>query len=176
MTYDPKLIRDDEVVKRDGTNSLTDDWDVGDGRTVLLDEIQIRDTSGLSVSDTTGNVVAKITDEGNFSLKDGVGVSEFSSDTSLVQNSDTVIPTQKAIKTYVDTAIASLTLQKYTHTQATDSTTWVVIHNLGVQYVNVEVIDDLDEAMIPASIKFDSVNQLTITFSSPEQGFAVICG
>ena len=112
MAYDPKWIRDDDAVKRDGTNDLTGDWDIGDARKILLDELRIRDTSGLTVSDTTGNVVANITNNGLLSLGSGVGVNEFSSDTSLAQNSDAIIPTQKAIRSYVDTQIGDIQANK----------------------------------------------------------------
>ena len=110
MAYDPRLIRDDAAVKRDGANTLTSDWDIGDERKIILDELQVRDASGLTVSDTTGNVVAHITDLGGlFSLSRGVGIDEFSTDTTLSGNSDNVVPTEKATKTYIDTAISSFT-------------------------------------------------------------------
>jgi len=145
MAYDPKWIRDDAVVKRDGTNDLTGNWDVGDEKKIILDELQIRDTSGLKVTDTTGNVVANITDNGLFSLSNGVGVDEFSTDTTLIKNSDNVIPTEKAIKTYVDNAVVTGTSGTsgssgstaiaggFVHTQSSDSTEWTVYHILGPQ-------------------------------------------
>jgi hypothetical protein len=41
MSYDPKWIRDDAVVKRDGTNDLTGDWDVGiSQRIISIEELQ----------------------------------------------------------------------------------------------------------------------------------------
>ena len=102
MSYDPKWVRDDAVVKRDGTNDLTGDWDIGNQRKIVLDELQIRDASGLTISDTTANILVSVDNQtGLFSLKNGVGVNEFSTDSSLTQNSDNVIPTQSAVKTYV---------------------------------------------------------------------------
>jgi len=104
MAYDPKLIRDDAVVKRDGANILTDDWDIGDERRIILDELRIRDNSGFTITDTTGNTVAHITDsEGLFSLKQGIGIDEFSTDGTLTGDSDNAVSTEKAVKTYVDT-------------------------------------------------------------------------
>ena len=32
MSYNPKWVKGTEVVKRDGSNALTDDWDIGDTR------------------------------------------------------------------------------------------------------------------------------------------------
>lgn len=109
MSYNPKWIRDDAVVKRDGTNELTDDWDIGNERRIVLDELRIRDTSGLTISDTTANPLLTIENEtGLLSLKYGNGVNEFSTNTSLSESSDNVIPTQKAIKLYVDTSIEEI--------------------------------------------------------------------
>ena len=108
MSYDPKWIRDDAVVKRDGTNDLTGDWDIGNQIRIVLDELQMRDASGLTISDTTGNILVSIDNQtGLFSLKQGTGINAFSTDTSLAANSDFVVPTQSAIKTYVDVSIAA---------------------------------------------------------------------
>ncbi|GIR27585.1 MAG: hypothetical protein CM15mP42_05350 [Methanobacteriota archaeon] len=38
----------------------------------------------------------------------GAAVGEFSTDGTLSQNSDTKVPTQKAVKTYVDTEVGGL--------------------------------------------------------------------
>ena len=107
MSYDPKWIRDDAVVKRDGTNDLTGDWDIGNQRKIILDELQMRDASGLTISDTTANVLVSIDNQtGLFSLRTGIGINKFSTDTTLAGNSDNVVPTEKAVKAYVDTSIA----------------------------------------------------------------------
>ena len=72
MSYDPKWVRDDAVVKRDGTNDLTGDWDIGNQRKIILDELQMRDASGLTISDTTANILVSVDNQtGLFSLKNG---------------------------------------------------------------------------------------------------------
>ena len=48
MSYDPKWIRDDAVVKRDGTNDLTGDWDIGNQRKIILDEFNLRDDHSVN--------------------------------------------------------------------------------------------------------------------------------
>ena len=58
----------------------------------------------------------------------------------------------------------------YTHQQNVASTTWVIAHNLGY-YPIVRVFIGTQEVQ-PASIVHDSVNQLTITFTSAQVGYA----
>jgi hypothetical protein len=60
------------------------------------------------------------------------------------------------------------------HTQVTDSTSWTITHNLNQQYVNVQVADENDLAIIPDEISFDDANSLTITFLQDETGHAAI--
>ncbi|HGE71090.1 TPA: hypothetical protein ENX78_09665, partial [Candidatus Poribacteria bacterium] len=43
-----------EVVRHDGTVSLTGDWDVGDGRTISTEKISARDSDGLTLSEDGG--------------------------------------------------------------------------------------------------------------------------
>ena len=51
---------------------------------------------------------AKLDVDGDLILEAGVAVNEFSTDTTLSGNSDTAVPTEKAVKTYVDTEIATV--------------------------------------------------------------------
>ncbi|GAB4192906.1 MAG: hypothetical protein Fur006_37590 [Coleofasciculaceae cyanobacterium] len=64
---------------------------------------------------TNGNVgigkpepQAKLEVNGNLKLQQGVAVNEFSNDGTLSNNSDLALPTQKAVKTYVDTEITQV--------------------------------------------------------------------
>jgi len=108
MTYDPRWVRDTAVVKRDGTNALTGDWDIGNQRSIILEELQMRDASGLTISDTTANILVSLDNQtGLFSLRQGTGIHKFSTDTTLSGNSDNVVPTEKAIKSYVDNSVIS---------------------------------------------------------------------
>jgi hypothetical protein len=123
MTYNPKWIKGNEVVKRDGSNELTNDWDIGDKRKLILDELRIQDQDGFTISDTTGNPVVQVDDDGTFSLKNGTGINEFSTDGTLADDSDTAVPTEKAVKSYVDTeAGASTDLYYYVSTTGSDDT------------------------------------------------------
>lgn len=58
----------------------------------------------------------------------------------------------------------------YTHYQSSSSTTWVITHNLGYNPV-VRVFIGNNEVQ-PASIVHDSTNQVTITFSTAQVGYA----
>ncbi len=53
----------------------------------------------------------------------------------------------------------------------TNSSTWVITHNLGYNptiqtYVNNQLVE-------PASLTYDTLNQATATFSSPQTGYAI---
>lgn len=47
-----------------------------------------------------------LSNAGSLSFPTGVGINEFSSDGTLAGNSDTAVPTEKAVKTYVDGAVS----------------------------------------------------------------------
>ena len=64
----------------------------------------------------------------------------------------------------------------HVHTQAVADTTWTVAHYLGQKYCNVVIVDDADEVIIPESIKFDTNNQLTVTFNVAITGKVVVAG
>lgn len=52
--------------------------------------------------------VLTIDTAGSLSLKNGTGINEFSTDTTLAGNSDLAVPTEKAVKTYVDGSLNEL--------------------------------------------------------------------
>lgn len=75
---------------------------VGDLET---DNIKAKDTNGTTLYDSNDVVCAKSVPAGKFQLKNGTSVNEFSIDGTLAGNSDLAIPTEKAVKTYVDEEI-----------------------------------------------------------------------
>lgn len=77
---------------------------------------------------------------------------------NLVRNDESVLPI------YVP--------QSYRHIQVANSTTWVITHNLGFR-PSVTVID-LDGDVVNGDIAYDTINQLTITFSSEIKGEAYL--
>lgn len=64
----------------------------------------------------------------------------------------------------------------HVHSQTTADTTWTVAHYLGQKYCNVVIVDENDEVIIPESIKFDTINQLTVTFNVAITGKVVVAG
>jgi len=66
----------------------------------------------------------------------------------------------------------------YVYTQALPATIWNVPHNLGVQYVNVEVVDSTDFSYTGRydypTIQFVDINNLTLTFGTAVAGFAAV--
>ena len=49
------VLADDKYLKKDGSEILTSDWDIGDTRKILADEIRARDGAGLKLYDDGGN-------------------------------------------------------------------------------------------------------------------------
>lgn len=60
----------------------------------------------------------------------------------------------------------------YTHSQGVPASVWTVIHNLG-RDVQVRCVDDGDNNIVGEPFN-DSSNQITITFTSPVAGIAII--
>ena len=64
----------------------------------------------------------------------------------------------------------------YTHTQATPSDTWVVVHNLSM-YPVVDVyvtFNTSPEKVIPQGVVYTDKNTCTITFTTAYAGTAVV--
>ena len=60
-----------------------------------------------------------------------------------------------------------------THTQAASSSTWAVTHSLGSQTPLITIYDFGYNVIIPQNIQNTSINSSTVTFSSPQSGYAV---
>ena len=56
----------------------------------------------------------------------------------------------------------------------TNVTSSIVTHNFNTKAIIVQVYDGDDFVIQPSSIKANSVNQVTVTFSSPESGIIVV--
>jgi hypothetical protein len=70
--------------------------------------------------------------------------------------------------------ISTGTADRLLHTQDAPTGSWVIDHNLGYKYPNVDVYDSNDEQLIPQKIKAVSVNRIEIDFISPTSGHAII--
>lgn len=60
----------------------------------------------------------------------------------------------------------------YTHSQLTPSATWTVVHNLN-RDVQVRCVDDGDNNIVGEPFN-NSANQITITFTTPVAGIAIV--
>lgn len=99
-----------------------------DGLKIQLDNDQF--LVGRDLGDTTDIEIIKANTLGyaeigaSLILPSGVAINEFSSDTTLTGNSDTAIPTEKAVKTYVDnTVLPSSSNAVFTYSSLDTSTT-----------------------------------------------------
>ncbi len=71
------------------------------------------------------------------------------------------------------TILQSLTVQtNYVHDQQVASATWVITHNMGKK-PSVSIVDTADDEVI-GQVKYNSNNQVTLTFSSPISGKAYL--
>jgi hypothetical protein len=80
------------------------------------------DTAALDIRNLSGTRTFKAQNDGLIYLRFGEGINEFSTDGDMGGNSDTAVPTEKAVKTYVDTAIGnapSFVPASYAHDVAT---------------------------------------------------------
>lgn len=62
------------------------------------------------------------------------------------------------------------------HIQTTPGLTWVIVHSLGM-YPAVDVYIDYQgekHKILPLSVVYDNPNQVTVTFSSPRTGIAMV--
>jgi hypothetical protein len=60
----------------------------------------------------------------------------------------------------------------YTHEQASALATWTITHNLG-KHPHVTTIDTAN-SLVFGSVQYDSLNQVTISFSVPVSGKAYL--
>lgn len=85
-----------------------------------------------------------------------------------------------AVDSATDPVIPALALRitpKYTHTQGSPSTTWVVEHKLLNQYPLFKIVNGSDQEILPAnitSITYNDDEQFTIVFSGTQSGKVLV--
>lgn len=95
---------------------LSEDWNAGMQEIVRLESAKVNRQGGdslqgpLTISaalavDSTPTTNIQLEVQGALKLENGEAVNQFSSDGSLSANRDSIVPTQKAVKTYVDQAV-----------------------------------------------------------------------
>lgn len=68
--------------------------------------------------------------------------------------------------------IEAQTRENYVHDQQVASSTWVVVHNLN-KYAAINIVDTAND-IIMGEVKYNSLNQLTITFTADISGKAYL--
>lgn len=64
----------------------------------------------------------------------------------------------------------------HTYTSVTESTIHYVEHNLQYQYCNVVVVDSNNQMILPESVTFVDINNLTVTFSTARHCKIIVVG
>ena len=113
-------------IRKDGTEPLTGDWDIGDGRTILADEIRARDAAGLKLFNDEG-LGLHVLDNGNIGFSrslqlasnmtvDGIDIDAFKSAYDSHQH-DTRYYTKSQAYTQseVDAGLNNRALASHTH-------------------------------------------------------------
>jgi len=67
------------------------------------DNVKSKDSDGIKFYDDSDIITFKVEDGGYIAAYHGASINEFSIDGTLAGNSDAALPTEKAVKTYVDT-------------------------------------------------------------------------
>jgi hypothetical protein len=63
---------------------------------------------------------------------------------------------------------------RYLFTNASSTGSWVINHNLGYQYPNVDVYDSSNQILIPQAITATSTTSMQIDFATPTAGKAIL--
>jgi hypothetical protein len=131
-----------------GDQSHVKIWD-GDSRVQVVDDGTSAARVDIVIDSTT---LAQFVPTG-FKFSAGATINEFSTDGTLAGDSDTVVPTEKAVKTYVDTEIAAISLDEI---YAGDS--YVKVIDDGTSTSSVEVVLDSTPLaqFVPTGFKFST--------------------
>ena len=122
--------------------------------------ITINSTSDTVVVTANSTGVATFAENG-LTLETGANVDEFSIDGTLVGDSDTAVPTEKAVKTYVDAEIASLRNEldlnnvKHVSSDTTAQTGDILLVNTAAGNVNIDLQEVSDGKVVVKKITSD---------------------
>lgn len=110
--------------------------------------------SSIVISDDSIEVMT-LTEDG-LELKNGVRVDEFSSDGTLGGNSDTAIPTEKAIKTYIDDNFVSIS----------DNTATLLVNDIALV--------DTTGGNVEITLSGDSIGRITVKKISSDSNDIIV--
>ena len=141
-------------------------------------KVQVYDDSTSHIDAIVDNgIVASFKVDG-FALASGATINEFSTDITLAGDSDTVVPTEHAVKTYIDGRLPSLDYEKQVGSDSTDNTIFILSssYTLGSHRLLVFVNGQKAEQVIAAinSTQYEETDTNTITFGAALQDSDII--
>ena len=155
--------------------SSNDSWNINK-------PLNVAGTVTLSSDPVTGSdaVTKNYVDNAINSIPDPIG--DDPTFNSVTVNGDITSSNQVVTKNYVDTQISSTLAAthsgNYTFTQSVPSNVWMINHNLGARFVDIEIIDAdgtaYDGRFDYPSISFEDPDNAVITFTEPMAGWAVV--
>lgn len=130
---DTHIAAADNYVKRDGSLALTSDWDIGNGRKILADEIRARDGAGLKLYDDGGHGVF-VKDGGSLELDETT-----SADTGVIYKG-----ADRFIHNYAPSGSEGrntfIGVQAGNFTMAISGGTWNASNNVGIGFHSLNSI------------------------------------
>jgi hypothetical protein len=138
---------------------------VGDLLEVNKIEIQVTYTSSPAI---VGSVEKLRVDETGISAQLGASVNEFSTDVTMIDNSNKALPTERAVKTYVDTQVQSIRNDldliniRHLSSDSTAVTGDVCLVNTSGGTVNIQMLEAPEGRVIIKKVSLDS-NSVVVT-------------
>jgi len=101
----------------------------------------------IKAEDSNGDYILWLENDGIFYLQNGTGINEFSTDGTLAGDSDDAVPTEKAVKTYVDglvtpQIIGGVTLSSSSNTNILNGTYVILADTTTVTSVTSGIVQD----------------------------------
>lgn len=147
----------------------------GNSLTVGPDLVDVKVGSGLLIDAEDGVIIDPAFTAGLLGLGGGVLTG------ALTLSGAPTADLHAASKKYVDDGIAALKagisdVTQFVYTAGAAATSHTVTHNLDNQFVNVTVLSETNEVVVPDSITLDSANQLTVTVATAAVIKVVVVG
>lgn len=121
------------------------------------------DQTANTITVTESSVVAATFTEFGVTLTSGATVNEFSTDGTLAGNSDSAVPTEKAVKTYVDSSINVIRDVRFVSSDTTAADGEILLVDTTAGDVNIELFEGSDAQITIKKITSDSNSVIVST-------------
>lgn len=139
-------------------------------------------TSGASLTHSSPSATWLVTHNlddstpsaGSLSQYDGAPIGDRP---KIVPSNIQIIDKDSILVTFGTTEItgkSQTTLKEYYHEQSSSATTWVVDHSLDERGLIVQVFDENDNSIVPASVLIQDKNTCILTFPTSINGYAIV--